>query len=175
MVTRNLNKVIDTCFYPTPETRLSNLKHRPMGIGTQGLANVYMKMKLPFESAQAKKINLEIFECIYYNSIQESMELAKTQGPYETFSGSPLSQGKFQFDLWKEFGNTDISSKMSGNYDWETLRTDVMKYGVRNSLFTTQMPTASTSQILGNTESIEALTSNMYSRKVLAGEFIVLN
>ena len=169
VVTRNLNKVIDLNFYPVEEAKRSNLRHRPMGIGVQGLADAFILMGFPFESEEASKLNKEIFECIYYNSLEESIELAKNEGVYETFHGSPASKGLFQFDLWK----TDI--KHSGKYDWESLRSKMTKYGIRNSLLLAPMPTASTAQILGNNESIEPYTSNIYTRRVLSGEFAVIN
>lgn len=175
MAVRNLNKLIDTGFYPIPEARRSNFKHRPLGIGVQGLAHMYMKFKIPYESLEAEKLNIEIFETIYYGCLTQSMELSKQKGPYETFVGSPLSEGFFQFDLWKEYNNTDLSNKISGRWDWELLRENIIRYGVRNSLLTTIMPTASTAQILSNSECCEPITSNMFSRRVLSGEFIVLN
>lgn len=170
VVTRNLNKVIDLNFYPIPEARNSNLKHRPMGIGVQGLADAFILLGFPFESKEAQKINKEIFECIYYNSLSESIELAKTEGPYESFEGSPASKGLFQFDLW-EMG----SEIHSGRYDWDELREQMTTHGIRNSLLLAPMPTASTAQILGNNESIEPYTSNIYTRRVLSGEFAVIN
>lgn len=168
VVTRNLNKVIDVNYYPVPEARNSNMKHRPIGIGVQGLADVFMLMKLPFESEEAKKINREIFETIYFAAMETSMEIAQTEGPYETFKGSPVSKGVFQFDMW---GVTPDS----GRWDWTELKQKVKKNGVRNSLLLAPMPTASTSQILGNNECFEPYTSNLYLRRVLSGEFIVAN
>lgn len=173
-VVENLNNVIDKCFYPTPETKTSNMRHRPIGIGVQGLSHLYMKMKIPFESEEARKVNRQVFETIYFSALEKSNELAKKQCYYYTFEGSPLSKGLFQFDLWKQ-ENEDVDIQLSGMWDWETLREDIKKYGVRNSLVTTCMPTASTSQILGNSESIDPLTSNMYSRRVSSGEYIVMN
>lgn len=176
MITENLNVVIDICFYPTPEARNSNLKYRPVGIGVQGLAYAYMMFRYPFESEEARKLNLQIFETIYYSALEKSCELAQKDGVYYDFWSSPLAKGKFQFDLWKEVHpEIDLSTKLSEMWDWEGLREKVMKYGVRNSLLTTCMPTASTSQILGNSECIEPITSNMYTRRVLSGEYIVLN
>lgn len=173
--TKNLNNLIDTGFYPLPEAKKSNLKNRPLGIGVQGLAHMYMKYKVPYESQEAEKLNIEIFETIYYGCLTQSMELAKEHGHYQTFKGSPMSEGLFQFDLWKKYSDTDLTGKLSGRWDWDKLREDVIKYGVRNSLLTTIMPTASTAQILSNSECCEPVTSNMFSRRVLSGEFIVLN
>ncbi|MFC4262963.1 ribonucleoside-diphosphate reductase subunit alpha [Ferruginibacter yonginensis] len=167
IVTRNLNKVIDGNYYPIPETKRSNERHRPIGLGVQGLADVFMMMGLPFESDMAKLLNKNIFESIYFAAMTASCELAQEQGAYETFKGSPLSQGKFQFDLW------DVQP--SERYDWEDLRKKVMEHGVRNSLLLAPMPTASTSQILGNNECFEPYTSNIYNRRVLSGEFAVVN
>jgi ribonucleoside-diphosphate reductase alpha subunit len=167
IVTRNLNKVIDGNYYPIPETKTSNMRHRPIGLGVQGLADVFMMLGLPFESDMAKILNKNIFETIYYAAMVSSCELAKIDGAYETFKGSPLSEGKFQFDLW------DVAP--SDRYDWDALRKEVMEYGVRNSLLLAPMPTASTSQILGNNECFEPYTSNIYNRRVLSGEFAVVN
>jgi ribonucleoside-diphosphate reductase alpha chain len=164
---RNLNRVIDVNLYPVPETKYSNLKHRPLGIGVQGLADVFCLMRYPFDSKEALALNEEIFETIYYGAMKASIELAKEYGTYETFKGSPLSQGQFQFDLWNK--------KPSDRYDWDKLRKEVMQYGARNSLLIACMPTASTSQIMGNNETIEPYTSNMYVRRTLSGEFIVSN
>ena len=169
VITRNLNIVIDKNFYPVPETRKSNMKHRPIGLGVQGLADVYMKMKIAYDSDMAKIINREIFETIYHASLTESLILAIEDKPYETFDGSPLSQGKFQFDLWEQ------QTTFSGRYNWEDLRQQIIVNGVRNSLLVAPMPTASTSQILGNNEAFEPYTSNLYTRRTLAGEFIMIN
>lgn len=166
-VTRNLNKIIDHNYYPVEEARNSNLRHRPIGIGVQGLADVFILMRLPFESENARSLNREIFETIYFAAMTASKNLAKEQGPYETFAGSPVSRGLFQFDLW--------GVKPSDRHDWEGLRQEVIKYGVRNSLLIAPMPTASTSQVLGNNECFEPYTSNIYSRRVLSGEFIIVN
>ena len=211
-LTRNLNNIIDYNFYPTPETRNSNLKHRPIGIGVQGLANVFLEFGYSFDSQEAKDLNEKIFECIYYGSMESSMELSKERekiikclktginqngydeficadklfnmknkanpikeeidrdeylGSYSSFIGSPLYNGKFQFDLWNK--------KPSGNYDWSLLMEEIQKYGVRNSLLLAPMPTASTAQILGNYECFEPIMSNVYSRRVLAGEYMVMN
>lgn len=168
VVTRNLNRVIDINYYPVPEARNSNMRHRPIGIGVQGLADTFAIMKLPFESDAAKKLNTDIFETIYYAAMETSMELAIKEGPYETFKGSPVSKGIFQFDMWGVTPN-------SGNWDWYSLKQKVRKHGVRNSLLLAPMPTASTSQILGNNECFEPFTSNLYVRRVLSGEFIVAN
>jgi ribonucleoside-diphosphate reductase alpha subunit len=167
IVTRNLNKVIDGNYYPIPETKTSNERHRPIGLGVQGLADVFMMMGLPFESEMAKLLNINIFESIYFAAMTASCELAKKDGAYQTFKGSPLSEGKFQFDLW----NVTPTER----YDWATLRAEVMEHGVRNSLLLAPMPTASTSQILGNNECFEPYTSNIYNRRVLSGEFAVVN
>ena len=167
-VTLNLNKIIDNNYYPVVEAEYSNLRHRPIGLGVQGLADAFIQLRLPFESDEAKKLNKEIFETIYFASMTASKDLAIKDGAYETFKGSPLSKGQFQFDMW---GVTPES----GRWDWENLRLDVMNYGVRNSLLVAPMPTASTSQILGNNECFEPYTSNIYTRRVLSGEFIVVN
>ena len=167
-VTRNLNTVIDRNYYPLPEAKTSNMRHRPIGIGIQGLADAFQKVGYAFESPEALDLNTKIFETIYHAAMETSMELAKEQGPYETFKGSPLSQGKFQFDLWGKKPHTD-------RYNWDKLREDVKIHGVRNSLLVAPMPTASTSQILGNNESFEPFTSNIYTRRVLSGEFICVN
>ncbi|MHA8053329.1 ribonucleoside-diphosphate reductase subunit alpha [Aquirufa sp. Wall-65K1] len=166
--TRNLNKIIDVNYYPVPEARNSNLRHRPIGLGVQGLADVFIMLRMPFESEAAKQLNKDIFETIYYASMEASMELAKVEGPYSTWEGSPISKGIFQFDMW---GVTPES----GRWDWETLRRLVVENGVRNSLLVAPMPTASTSQILGNNECFEPYTSNIYARRVLSGEFAVVN
>ncbi|MEM6815602.1 MAG: ribonucleoside-diphosphate reductase subunit alpha [Bacteroidota bacterium] len=168
VVTRNLNKVIDVNYYPVEEARNSNIKHRPIGIGVQGLADAFLLLRLPFESEEAKKLNREIFETIYFASMETSMEIAQKEGPYETFKGSPVSKGIFQFDMWGV--NPD-----SGRWDWIGLKQKVRRHGVRNSLLLAPMPTASTSQILGNNECFEPYTSNLYLRRVLSGEFIVIN
>jgi len=167
IVTRNLNRVIDRNFYPIQEAKNSNMRHRPIGIGVQGLADAYMMMKYPFESEPAKQMNKMIFETIYFGAVTASCELAKRDGHYESFPGSPASKGELQFDLW---GVTP-----SGRWDWDSLKKDVVKYGLRNSLLVAPMPTASTAQILGNNESVEPFTSNIYNRRVLAGEFTVVN
>ncbi|WP_118972218.1 ribonucleoside-diphosphate reductase subunit alpha [Taibaiella koreensis] len=167
IVTRNLNKVIDGNYYPLAEAENSNKRHRPVGIGVQGLADAFMLLRLPFESDEAALLNRDIFETIYFGAMEASMELAKEDGAYETFKGSPLSEGQFQFDLW--------NVTPTDRWDWEGLRKDVMQYGVRNSLLLAPMPTASTSQILGNNECFEPYTSNVYNRRVLSGEFAVVN
>lgn len=165
--TINLNNVIDVNFYPSPAAKFSNLLHRPIGLGVQGLADVFFMLSLPYESDEAKALNKEIFETIYYASIKASCDLAKKEGAYATYEGSPISQGKLQFDLW---GVTPTK-----RWDWDKLREDIKKYGVRNSLTTCIMPTASTASILGNEASCEAQTSNMYTRSVLSGTFILVN
>ncbi|MUP44931.1 ribonucleoside-diphosphate reductase subunit alpha [Gramella sp. BOM4] len=169
-VTRNLNKVIDRNYYPVKEAENSNLRHRPVGLGVQGLADTFIKLRMPFTSDEAKKLNQEIFETIYFAAVSASMEMAKEEGPYSSFKGSPISKGEFQYNLW---GIKD--EDLSGRWDWAKLRKQVMKNGVRNSLLLAPMPTASTSQILGNNEAFEPYTSNIYTRRVLSGEFIVVN
>ena len=167
-VTRNLNKVIDRNFYPTEPARKSNMRHRPIGIGVQGLADTYILMDMAFDSEEARELNHKIFEAIYYGSVMESMEEAKKYGAYETFKGSPASEGILQFDMWEP-------CRYPLNQNWDELKEKVKKYGMRNSLLLAPMPTASTSQILGNNECIEPYTSNMYLRRTLAGEFVVIN
>jgi len=167
-VTFNLNRIIDNNYYPVEEARYSNLRHRPIGLGVQGLADAFILLRLPFESEEAKQLNKEIFETIYFAAMTASKDLAIKEGAYETFKGSPLSKGQFQFDLWNVKPD-------SGRWDWENLRLDVMNHGVRNSLLVAPMPTASTSQILGNNECFEPYTSNIYTRRVLSGEFIIVN
>jgi len=167
-VTRNLNKVIDRNFYPTEPARKSNMRHRPIGIGVQGLADTYILMDMAFDSEEARVLNHKIFEAIYYGSVLESMEEAKKYGAYETFEGSPASKGILQFDMWEP-------SKYPLTQNWDALKEDVKTHGMRNSLLLAPMPTASTSQILGNNECIEPYTSNMYLRRTLAGEFVVIN
>ena len=166
--TINLNRIIDGNYYPVKEAEYSNLRHRPIGLGVQGLADTFIQLRMPFESDEAKKLNIEIFETIYFAAMTASKDMAIKDGAYETFKGSPLSQGKFQFDLWGV-------KPESGRWDWENLRLDVMNHGVRNSLLVAPMPTASTSQILRNNECFEPYTSNIYTRRVLSGEFIVVN
>ncbi|MEQ9300338.1 MAG: ribonucleoside-diphosphate reductase subunit alpha [Cyclobacteriaceae bacterium] len=168
VATRNLNKVIDVNYYPVPEAQNSNMRHRPIGLGVQGLADAFALLRLPFDSAEAKQLNKEIFETIYFGAMETSMEIAINEGPYETFKGSPVSKGIFQFDMW---GVTPDS----GRWDWTDLKQKVKKNGVRNSLLVAPMPTASTSQILGNNECFEPYTSNIYSRRVLSGEFVIVN
>jgi len=167
ILTENLNKIIDVNYYPTEKTKRSNNSHRPIGIGVQGLADAFALLNIPFESPEAIEVNKLIFETIYHASIEKSMELSKIDGPYSTFKGSPLSKGLFQFDLW--------NVKPSNRYDWDELRYNVVNNGVRNSLCVAPMPTASTSQILSNNECFEPFTSNIYTRRTLAGEFIVIN
>jgi ribonucleoside-diphosphate reductase alpha subunit len=167
VVTRNLNKVIDINYYPIPEARKSNMRHRPIGLGVQGLADAFILMRMPFDSNEAKQLNKDIFETIYFAALTESCELAEQFGAYETFQGSPISKGEFQFDMW--------GVQPSKRWDWEGLRKRIMKTGVRNSLLVAPMPTASTSQILGNNECFEPYTSNLYTRRTLAGEHIVVN
>ena len=178
-VTKNLNKLIDINFYSVEETKVSNMSERPIGIGIQGLADVFFKLELPYESEEAIKLDREIMETIYFAALTSSMELSKIDGPYPSFKGSPISKGHFQFDLWNEF-QIDKTKKsvvqLSGRWDWDKLRKDIKKHGVRNSLVTALMPTASTSHIMGSaSESFEPITSNCYTRKIKAGEYIVLN
>ncbi len=169
-VTKNLDKVIDRNYYPVKEAENSNFRHRPVGLGVQGLADTFIKLRLPFTSDEAKKLNKDIFETIYFAAVTASMEIAKEKGAYSTFEGSPISKGEFQYNMW---GIKD--EELSGRWDWAALRKEVMEHGVRNSLLMAPMPTASTSQILGNNECFEPYTSNIYTRRVLSGEFIVVN
>jgi ribonucleoside-diphosphate reductase alpha subunit len=168
VATKNLNKIIDINYYPVEEARRSNTRHRPIGLGVQGLADAFIMMRMPFDSPEAAGMNKDIFETIYFAAMTASMDLAKKYGPYETFKGSPVSKGIFQFDMW---GVTPES----GRWNWEALKKEVKKNGVRNSLLVAPMPTASTSQILGNNECFEPYTSNIYSRRVLSGEFAIVN
>ena len=168
--TINLNRVIDRNYYPVPEAKNSNFRHRPVGLGVQGLADAFIMLRLPFTSDEAKKLNQEIFETIYFAALTASMEEAKKDGAYKTYKGSPISKGEFQHNLW---GIED--NELSGRWDWGSLRKEIKKHGVRNSLLVAPMPTASTSQILGNNECFEPYTSNIYTRRVLSGEFIVVN
>jgi len=167
VITKNLNKIIDVNYYPIPEARKSNMRHRPIGIGVQGLADAFILMRMPFESDEARTLNREIFETIYYAAMTASKDLAKVDGPYETYEGSPLSKGIFQYDMW--------NVTPSNRWEWDVLKEEVLKFGARNSLLLAPMPTASTSQILGNNECFEAYTSNIYTRRVLSGEFVVVN
>ena len=169
-VTKNLNRVIDRNYYPVKEAENSNFRHRPVGLGVQGLADTFIKLRMPFTSDAAKKLNQEIFETLYFAAVTASVEEAKNDGAYESFKGSPMSKGEFQHNMW---GVKD--EELSGRWDWASLRKDVKKHGVRNSLLVAPMPTASTSQILGNNECFEPYTSNIYTRRVLSGEFIVVN
>ena len=169
-VTKNLDKVIDQNYYPIEEAENSNMRHRPVGIGIQGLADAFIMLRLPFTSDEAKQLNMEIFETIYYAALTSSMEIAAVNGPYSTYKGSPISQGEFQFNMWNV-----SEDDLSGRWDWKKLRSSIQENGVRNSLLVAPMPTASTSQILGNNEAFEPYTSNIYTRRVLSGEFIVVN
>lgn len=169
-VVKNLNNVIDLNFYPTEETKRSNFRHRPVGLGVQGLADVFCMLGLPFESEEADKLQTEIFETIYYASLMSSNDIAKIEGPYETIVGSPIEKGILQFEMW---GKTD--GDLSGRWNWTELRKQIIQFGVRNSLLVAPMPTASTAQILGNNEAFEPFTTNLYSRRTLGGEFIVIN
>lgn len=165
--TVNLNRIIDANYYPVEEARNSNMRHRPIGLGVQGLADTYIKLRMPFDSEEAKALNKEIFETIYYASMTASKDLAKEEGPYQTWEGSPISKGIFQFDMW------DVTP--TDRWEWDILREEVKEHGVRNSLLLAPMPTASTAQILGNNECFEPYTSNIYTRRVLSGEFIIVN
>jgi len=167
-MTKNLNKVIDRNYYPVEEARRSNMRHRPIGLGVQGLADAFMMMRYPFESEPAKKLNADIFETIYFAACEASCELAASQGAYETYAGSPASKGQLQFDLWG-------SKPQSGRWDWAGLKEKIAKNGLRNSLLVAPMPTASTAQILGNNESFEPYTQNLYVRRTLSGEFVQVN
>jgi ribonucleoside-diphosphate reductase alpha chain len=169
-VVKNLNNVINLNFYPTKETKLSNFRHRPVGLGIQGLADVFCMLGLPFESEEADKLQTEIFETIYFAALTSSNEISKVVGPYESISGSPIEKGILQFQMW---GKTD--EDLSGRWDWKSLRREIVNYGVRNSLLVAPMPTASTAQILGNNEAFEPFTTNLYTRRTLGGEFIVIN
>lgn len=168
VATKNLNKVIDRNYYPVEEAKRSNMRNRPIGLGVQGLADAFLRMKLPFESAAAKTLNEDIFETIYFAACEASCELAARDGAYETYAGSPASKGLLQFDLW------DRKPK-SGRWDWAGLKEKIAKHGLRNSLLVAPMPTASTAQILGNNESFEPYTQNLYVRRVLSGEFVQVN
>merc|ERR1712168_1433346 len=167
VATKNLNKIIDVNYYPVKEARNSNMRHRPIGIGVQGLADAYILMRFPFESEKAMLLNKQIFETIYYGALEASCELAEKFGTYETYSGCPVSKGELQFDMW---GVTPTSL-----HDWASLKARIAKHGIRNSLLLAPMPTAGTAQILGNNESVEAYTSNIYTRRVLSGEFQCVN
>lgn len=193
VVTRNLNRIIDINSYPIEGARTSNMKHRPIGIGVSGLADAFIRMGLPFASPEAQELNEAIFETIYHAAVETSIEMAEEQGSYETFADSPASKGQFQFDLWDEPADTLPSKRLSGStrdgqikhkypascgdngYDWEGLRKRMMSTGLRNSLLIAPMPTASTSQILGVNECFEPFSSNLYLRRVKAGEFILAN
>jgi ribonucleoside-diphosphate reductase alpha chain len=168
VATFNINRIIDINYYPTEKTRRSNLRHRPIGLGVQGLADVFMRLGLPFDSPGARELNLHIFETIYYSALSESCSLAKAEGAYETFAGSPASEGRLQYDLWGR-------EPTAGRHDWAQLKADIRAHGLRNALLVAPMPTASTSQILGFNECFEPITSNIFSRRTLAGEFIVTN
>merc|ERR1712087_1065384 len=176
VVTKNLNKVIDVNFYPIPEAEKSNLRHRPIGIGVQGLADALIAMGLPFDSDEARKLNKEIFETLYFAALTASKDLAIKEGPYESYEGSPMHAGILQFDMWKDTNGNKIKHTSDRlNWDWDGLRDEIKKHGVRNSLLLAPMPTASTSQILGNNECFEPYTSNLYVRRTLAGEFVCVN
>jgi ribonucleoside-diphosphate reductase alpha subunit len=168
VATRNLNKVIDRNYYPIEEARRSNMRHRPIGLGVQGLADAFMIMRLPFECEEAKRLNEDIFETLYFAACEASCELAEQLGAYETYAGSPASKGQLQFDLWGR-------KPKSGRWDWAALKEKIAQHGLRNSLMVAPMPTASTAQILGNNESFEPYTQNLYVRRVLSGEFVQVN
>merc|ERR1712166_196617 len=168
VATRNLNKVIERNYYPSPEARNSNMKHRPIGLGVQGLADAFLIMRLPFESDAARTLNEDIFETIYFAACEASCEIAEKLGAYESWEGSPASKGQLQFDLWNR-------KPKSGRWDWAALKEKIAKHGMRNSLLIAPMPTASTAQILGNNESFEPYTQNLYVRRVLSGEFVQVN
>lgn len=170
-----MNKVIDNNYYPTQECSKTNLRDRPLGIGIQGLADVYFKMKIPFESEEAKRLNKEIFETLYFGTIRGSIEEAKRHGSYESFPGSPFSQGKFQFDLAQEYNSIDLQNYISGRWNWDGLREDMKRYGIRNSMLTALMPTASTAQIMNNSECFEPIDSCIFKRRVLSGEYMIVN
>jgi ribonucleoside-diphosphate reductase alpha subunit len=167
VITRNLNRVIDRNYYPTEPARKSNLRHRPIGIGIQGLADVFMMLSIPFDCEEAQRINKNIFETIYHAALTASCDLAKEEGPYETCAGSPASFGRLQMDMW--------GGGESARYDWDALRSSIKRHGLRNSLLVAPMPTASTAQILGNNEAFEPYTTNIYLRRTLAGEFVMVN
>lgn len=175
VLTRNLNNIIDYNYYPVPETKKSNTQHRPIGLGIQGLGDIYYILNVPYSSYVAKYIDALIMETIYFGSIHESSEISKEQGTYSTFKGSPASNGKFQFDLWKDENKFNYEKLYPHMYDWSDLKENVMKNGLSNSLLTALMPTATTSQILGNNECFEPYSSNIYKRTTLAGEFQVVN
>lgn len=168
VATKNLNKIIDINYYPVAEARNSNMRHRPIGLGVQGLADAFIKMRMPFDSPEAQKLNRDIFEAIYFSALEASCEIAAKQGPYKTYEGSPVSKGILQHDMW----GVDVSES---RWDWKKLREQIATHGVSNSLLVAPMPTASTSQILGNNECFEPYTSNIYTRRVLAGEFQIVN
>ena len=172
---RNLNRVIDINYYPTPETKTSNMRHRPVGLGVQGLADVFAMMRAPWESEKAAEINQRIFENIYFAAVESSCEISQQEGPYSTFQGSPMSKGIFQYDMWTKASGDAVVPLTHQELDWESLKARVIQHGVRNSLLVAPMPTASTSQILGFNECFEPFTSNIYTRRTLAGEFIVIN
>ncbi len=168
IVTRNLNKIIDVNYYPVPEAEKSNMRHRPIGLGVQGLADAFIKMRMPFDSEPARRLNRDIFECIYFAALEASCDLAERDGHYETYPGSPSSKNILQPDMW----GVDLSNS---RWDWAGLRAKIAKHGLRNSLLVAPMPTASTSQILGNNECFEPYTSNIFVRRVLSGEFQIVN
>jgi ribonucleoside-diphosphate reductase alpha chain len=170
-----MNKVIDNNYYPTPETSKTNFENRPLGIGVQGLSDVYIKMRMPFDSPEAKQLNKEIFETLYYGCLKGSLEESKRDGSYKTFKGSPFSEGKLQFDLAAEFDGIDLNNYLSGRWDWDSLKQDIKKYGVRNSMLTALMPTAGSSQLMNNSECFEPIDSCIFKRRTLSGEYMVVN
>ena len=167
IITYNLNKVIDRNYYPVEQAKISNFRHRPIGIGVQGFADCLIKLRIPYEDEKAQKVNKKIFACIYFNALEASMELAKRDGKYESYEGSPTSKGLLQFDLWDKEGHPE--------FDWAGLKKEIALHGLRNSLLMAPMPTAGTSQIMGNSEGLDPITANIYTRRVLAGEFICMN
>ena len=179
VITRNLDRIIDINYYPVPETKNSNESERPLGIGVQGLADVFFKMGYPYDSKEAKQLNKEIFETIYYAALDASCELARTSGPYKTYEGSPFSKGILQFDLWEQEIAQHLEKReitFSGRWDWNSLKERIKQYGIRNSMLTSLMPTATTSHIMATTvEAFEPINSNIYNRRTLAGEFTVIN
>jgi ribonucleoside-diphosphate reductase alpha chain len=170
-----MNKVIDNNFYPTEETKTSNMKHRPLGIGVQGLADVYIKMRYPFESKEAKELNKKIFETLYFGCLEGSIEEAKKDGKYSSFEGSPFSEGKLQFDLASQFDGINLDEYLSGMWDWDNLKSQLKEFGARNSMLVALMPTASSAQIMGNSECFEAYDSCIFKRRVLSGEYMIIN
>lgn len=175
VVARNLNRILDVNVYPDPRAKRSSDRHRPIGIGVQGLVDAFVLRRLPFDSEEARILNRQIFEVIYFHALRASCDIARYDGHYETYPGSPMSKGLFQFNLWGKTWQEASAFPPDQHLDWEGLKADIARYGIRNSLLTAPMPTASTSQILGNTEAFEAFNSNLYVRRTLAGEFVCVN